>query len=304
MSERLSIAITGAGGFVGSHLAEGLALLVHRVVATDRHFDDHTRARLQACHIVEGPLTAGLAREVVSGCDVLVHGAAWTTSPGDLGMTGAGHLKHNLAPMLDAFDAAEREGVGQIVFLSSSGVFAPGDGDETTTEATPDTADEPYALAKRIGELVTQAQHGLTLRLGPIYGPHETSRPSRTGLSLICRLIAAARAGQRLVLETPERRRDWTYAPDLARALAQLVCSRQKIQGVLHFGSGQIVSDLALAHMIAGPGSVAAIDVQATSEPAKAPMASIRPELLGFDWTSLEAGLAALGTQSFAAGVP
>ncbi|GGA55208.1 NAD-dependent epimerase/dehydratase family protein [Pelagibacterium lentulum] len=302
MSERPSIAITGAGGFVGSHLAEGLARLGHRVVATDRHFSTATRARLQTCRIVEGPLTTSLAREVVSGCDVLVHGAALTTAPQDLGLSDTAHLKHNLDMLLDAIDAAERASVGQIVFLSSSGVFAPGDGDQTTTETTPDTAGEPYALAKRIGEIVTQAHHGLSLRLGPIYGPNETVRRSRTSLSLVCRLIAAAQARQSLVLETPARRRDWTYAPDLARALAQLVCSPHTVRGVLHCGSGQIVSDLELAHMIAGPGAATAIGVPTTPEPTKAPMVSIRHELAGFAWTSLEAGLAALGTQSFAEG--
>lgn len=292
MSKGPSIAITGAGGFVGSHLAEGLARLGHAIVATDRQFAPTTRTRLEGCDVIEGELNAALARRAFAGCDVLVHGAALTTSPKELGITGAEHIKHNVDLLLDALDAAEQAGIAMIVFLSSSGVFAPCDGGDATTEDTLPTAEEPYALAKRIGETIVAARDGLSLRLGPIYGPHETVRPSRTGLSLVCRLIDAASAPRPLVVETPDRRRDWTYAPDLARALARLLT--QKARGVLHCGSGEIVSDFDLARMIAGPRAAGSIVLEKTSERSKAPMTSVRPELAGFDWTPLAAGLASL----------
>ncbi|NEX46627.1 SDR family oxidoreductase [Rhodobacter sp. ETT8] len=298
------VLITGAGGFVGSALSTGFAALGWQVTAMDIGFDSHTADRLCGCELISVDLGSTAAPDLPR-FDLVIHAAALTTDAEALGITPAEHLARNIQPLLAVTQMAALCPPGAFVFLSSSGVF---DG----TEGCPDLTDRclpaglaPYAAAKRTGELLAVsalagscAVH--VLRLGYIYGPDEVSRPSRARVSVVAAMIAAARAGQPLPLRSDDPRRDWTFAPDLAPAIAALVAA-PAARGPLHFGSTHILHDSALAALIARHfGTLRLSRVASTG--AKPPMvASSIPALCGFRWTPLEEGIAALCRQEVAA---
>ena len=82
------VLITGAGGFVGSHLAIGFAALGYQVTALDRGFDPATRSRLSGIGLTEADLGApdALIPDLGDGCTI-IHAAALTTNPAAMGMT-------------------------------------------------------------------------------------------------------------------------------------------------------------------------------------------------------------------------
>jgi nucleoside-diphosphate-sugar epimerase len=294
--------VTGAGGFVGSAIASGLARQGHEVIALDRAFDTTARAALGGLMRVTADISATLPD--IPTCGTIIHAAALTTEATAAGISDAAHVAANMAPLLAMIDLASRHPPQAFVFLSSSGVFAAGDGSPDLTDADLPRAGGPYAAAKRAGELLVPAALGSVcqthvVRLGYLYGPSEIARPSRQRVSQVQAWLDDAAAGRPVCVAANDPRRDWTYAPDLARAIARLIAGPGRT-APLHLCSPEAVPDLALAGMISllHPGT--RIE-RGPPVDAKAPMRPSRhPALDGFDWTALPDGLASLAGRAAA----
>ena len=291
------VLITGAGGFVGSHLAMGFAALGVQVTALDRGFDATTRARLSGIRLVEADLAAPDADipDPGRGCTIL-HAAALTTGPAALGMSEAEHITANMVPLLAMLRHAGRVRAGSFVFLSSSGVFSAADGSPDLCDTDTPTALGPYSAAKRAGEVLVPSAlaEGIRpycLRLGYLYGPHEVSRPTRQRVSLMQDWAGRAERGEVIEIAHPAPRRDWTFVPDLAPAIARL------LQGPgeptpRHLCAPGPASDAEVLTLLRGHYPRLAVR-QVPAAPIKPPM---RPSALsaldGFGWTDLASGLA------------
>ncbi len=288
------VLITGAGGFVGSHLAEGFRRSGAEVTALDLRFDASAASRLMTCRLVE----AAVDRPVLAGLDerydLVVHAAAITASPAASGETDAAQIQRNLDPLLAALDFAERTRPSAFVFVSSSGVFSSSDASDLLLETTPATGSSAYAVAKRVGEQLVAAAgrhlRTLSVRLGYIYGPHEQARTTRPDVSLVRRWLDLVETGRPVSVATPDLRRDWTFAGDLAGALDRAL-ALSPAQPLVHLGSGQIVRDQELAEQLVAVAGRGRIERPATPHPhaGKAPMGSIHA--LGAKWTPLVEGL-------------
>ncbi len=265
MTAAREILITGAGGFVGSALVEGFLALGWRVTAVDRVFDAATRARLAGSHLVTTDLARGDPSDLPAAA-VVVHAAAVTVEAAALGWTPAAQIAANTRPLLAMLEHAARTRPDAFVFLSSSGVFAAGDGaagvegGDGLRDTDVPTGRSPYAVAKRAGELLTgTAFEGVAahvVRLGYLYGPHEAARPSRVRTSAVATWFAAARRGEPLVVAADDPARDWTFTPDLAPVVAQLVAGRPA-SGPVHLCSPFVATDSVMTGHIAAlmPGS-------------------------------------------------
>lgn len=287
---QVSVLITGGGGFVGSHLAQGFQALGYAVTSMDLSFDAETRTRLAGVRLIEAALAPETLKEALAGgCTMVIHAAALTSPPEMTGLTLFGHVSHNVDLLLDCLDQASAHGVSCFVFLSSSGVFSFDEAEELDEGVTP-SGTSAYSVAKRAGEAICSAFAGsLVLRLGPLYGPDERSRPSRVQVSPIRRWLDCVEEGRPITVESPLSRRDWTFLPDLARAIDLL--RRQGSSGLLHLTSGEIVADLDLAQRIAALRPGTTVIPAERPEPRRVPMRSRRADLNGFAWTPLARGL-------------
>jgi UDP-glucose 4-epimerase len=295
--------LTGAGGFVGGQIAAGLLAAGWRVAAVDMSFDPEARARLHGADLVEADLAGGFPD--LPRADLVIHAAALTTDAETLGITAAAHVGANTVPLLAALVHAAETRAGAFVFLSSTGVFAATDGSPDLSDTCTPTATHPYAAAKRAGELlVPAALAGVcpahVVRLGYLYGPGESARPTRANVSLVRRWCDAAERGEALTIPADDPRRDWTWAPDLAPALLRLAASAPADRP-LHLTSGHILSDGQLARLIARntPRTIVRMGPAIGGKPPALPSAI--PALDGFRWTAPEDGLAALMAERTAA---
>ncbi len=294
------ILLTGAGGFVGSHLAVGLKALGHEVCALDARFDDNARMRLAGCILVEADLAADAADlGALPRADVIVHAAALTTAPEALGISRAAHVAANMRPLLTMLGHAAQIEPEAFVFLSSSGVFAAGDGSPDLTDRDAATAEGPYSAAKRAGEALVSGALGETgcrtfcVRLGYIYGPDEGPRETRRRVSMVRQWLDAAGDGRPVERDASDPRRDWTFAPDLAPALARILSGPGR-KGPIHLCSPEAPRDSEVAACIARHYPDLKVR-EVSGAPVKARMVpSALPELEGFAWTPLAAGLAQL----------
>ena len=295
---RRTVLITGAGGFVGSHMAQGFAAMGDTVIALDASFDDATRARLADVKLVQASLNADVMADD-DAFDLVIHGAAITTPPEDCSMHPQQHIDANVALLEDALTLAIEHRAADFVFISSSGDFSLEDGQDVQFESTEPTAAIPYAAAKRAGEMLTDAANSaamrtISIRLGPIYGPYEASRGTRKIVSQVRRWLDRVESDQPILVQMPQERRDWTFAPDLPRALGALLASQPKLSGVVHLTSANIVTNLELANLIAGLEQGAQVCVTPSGEAARLPIASDRVDLAAlYAWTSLASGLSA-----------
>ena len=138
----------------------------------------------------------------------------------------------------------------------------------------------------------------IAVRLGPVYGPHEQSRETRRQVSVVRQWLLAAHDGAPIVVASPASERDWTFAPDLARAIDALLRQTPPVAGVVHLAAPGSIRDADLARLIAGRDDVAVVPDHL---PPRRPMRSTRLDLAALiDWTPLPTGLQRTAELDFA----
>jgi UDP-glucuronate 4-epimerase len=229
------VLVTGAAGFIGSHLAERLVARGDEVVGVDnfdpfydRAIKERNLAALRAgprfrFHEMDladakAPLPSLLTPETV-----IVHLAAKAGVRPSL-RDPAGYVRANLTATQLLVDAARLAGVTRFVFGSSSSVY----GDDTPAPFREDAAAvhpiSPYAATKRAGELILEAlapHYGLrvaALRFFTVYGPRQ--RPDLAIHSFTRRLAA----GEPITMfGTGTEGRDYTYIDDIVSGVVAAV---------------------------------------------------------------------------------
>ncbi len=127
MDETMRIALTGATGFIGRYIAAHLAAEDHRLLCWYRRDSDRSGFEMLAESLqwVEGDLSDQVScRELVHGCDAVVHAALY--HPGG-GFRGGGDpiefIETNVVGTVRLIEAARKSGVGRFVFLSTCAVY-------------------------------------------------------------------------------------------------------------------------------------------------------------------------------------
>lgn len=171
------VLVTGATGFIGSHLCERLLELDVTVRALVRDPARATWLASQGVELVHGELgdAAGL-RRASEGCRAVIHTAAWTGTP-DVPALGE---TINVAGTEAVLAAAAAAGVDRIIFFSSVAVYGVNDApviDETAAtplvgQAYPDSKIRAEAVVRRFA---SQGLDTVILRPASTYGPRGTA---------------------------------------------------------------------------------------------------------------------------------
>jgi UDP-N-acetylglucosamine 4-epimerase len=171
--------VTGAAGFIGSHLAENLLKLDQNVVGLDNF---STGRRENVGHLefrlIEGDIRSPEAcREACRGVDVVLHEAALGSVPRSIERPVPTH-ESNVNGFLNMLLAARDAGVSRFVYASSSAVY----GDDDTMPKVEEKIGRPmspYGLSKQVNEQyagVFAACYGfgsIGLRYFNVFGPRQ-----------------------------------------------------------------------------------------------------------------------------------
>ena len=191
--------VTGAAGFIGSHLAERLLALGQTVVGLD-NFATGKRENLPAgIRFIEGDIRSSDACErACQGVDVVLHQAALGSVPRSVDDPIAS-TQANVAGFLNMLVAARDAGVERFVYASSSAVY----GDHPAlpkVEAVTGRAMSPYGLTKQVNELYADVfslcygYPAIGLRYFNVFGPRQD--PNGAYASVIPAWIGALLRGQ------------------------------------------------------------------------------------------------------------
>ena len=273
-------AVTGAEGFIGSHLVEALAASGARVRAMVLYnsfnswgwletLGEETRGSVE---IVPGDVRdPASVRAFVDGVDVVYHLAALIAIPYSYRAPHS-YVATNVGGTLNVLDAARTVEVGRIVHTSTSEVYGtalrvPID------EEHPLQAQSPYAASKIAADKLAESYHlsfGLpvvTLRPFNTFGPRQSAR------AVIPTIIGQIAAGERQVrLGAVRPSRDFTFVTDTAAAfIAAGEAPADRVVGrVLNSGTGVETTIAELATTI---GRLMDVEVEIVEEPER-----LRPE--------------------------
>jgi nucleoside-diphosphate-sugar epimerase len=291
----MNYAVTGAAGFIGSHLAHALAAAGHEVVGIDCFTDYYDLALKEenARGLDVRRIDLAEAELDFAGLDGVFHlaGQPGVRSFGDVFPL---YLRRNVLASQRVFEAAAREGV-RVVFSSSSSVYGAAER-YPTPESTEPQPLSPYGITKLACEHLATAyarEFGLecvTLRYFNAFGPRQ--RPDMA----FTRIVLALAAGTRFDLYGDgEQSRGWTYVSDIVDAT---MLAMEHGSGVYNVGGAIEASmneTIALLEQISGRtldvarGPVVPGDQRRTN----ADTARIRDELGWEPQVSLEDGLRA-----------
>lgn len=258
------VLITGAGGFVGRNIAA--VLVSHRcnVIALDKVFDADYESFF--ANLPEAAKRLTIIEKSVEKmpdleADYLIHAAAVTASPEDLGILPEQYLHLNLSAFWPALDWAAQQGVQRAVFISSSAVFPklhyPWKKVPLLLEKRPPQPDSAYGIAKLMMEravtgLAEVCQRPFTVvRIGSIYGIGERARSSRPRVSLVAQMITEALQKGTVTYPSNTLPQDWTFATDIGREMAALLASEELLKPLYHFTSARGNAQQRLAEVIA-----------------------------------------------------
>jgi NAD dependent epimerase/dehydratase len=252
-----SVLVTGASGFIGSHVVEALLrrggrvrALVHYNGAGRRGFLEEVRESVRGrLEVVAGDIRDShqMAR-MVQGCDAVLHLAALIAIPYSYNAS-ASYVETNVQGTLNVLEACRRHGVRRLVVTSTSEVYGTAQ-QIPMTETHPLQAQSPYAATKIAADQLALAYHrahGLpivVLRPFNTYGPRQSAR------AVLPTILSQVLSGQKTItLGNVAPRRDLTFVTDTARAFVAALDQKGIDGEVIHFGQGSAVSVGELAEL-------------------------------------------------------
>jgi len=231
--------VTGAAGFIGSHLARRLLADGHEVLGVDcftPYYDLALKeANAEGLDLERLDLAADAIAPLLAGCDGIFHLAG---QPGvrSFGEAFADYARRNVVASQRLFEAAAAAGV-RVVFSSSSSIYGDAERYPTPEDAVPEPI-SPYGITKLACEHLARAYatgFGLdvvVLRYFTVYGPRQ--RPDMA----FARLVAALAQGTQFELYGDgSQTRGFTYVDDVVAATAAAM-EHASAGAVLNVGGG------------------------------------------------------------------
>lgn len=254
----LRVFVTGAGGFIGSHLVEALVRQGARVKALVRYTSRGSWGHLEqlapevrdSLEVVLGDVRdAQFMRHHAQGSDVIFHLAALIGIPYSYEASES-YVDTNIRGTLNLLQAAREAAVSRVVITSTSEVYGtacytPMD------EKHPLQAQSPYSASKIAADKLGESYHlsfGLpvvTVRPFNTYGPRQSARAVIP--TIVSQMLSG---GDTLHLGSLDPVRDLTYVADTVRGFLRAGVVEQAVGQVINLGTGQGSSIGDLAHAI------------------------------------------------------
>jgi UDP-glucose 4-epimerase len=239
-----TVLVTGATGFLGTHVVRQLLASGTEVVALSLHGGEVEGVRVEAVDLSDRERALRALADV--RCDAVVHLAAALPTGGDvLAMQASFDRTVAADSTIAAFCRAHEYG---LVYASGSSVYGPMVGDVPVAEERLPAPETLYAAAKYVGDVLClqlgqeAGVAAASLRISAPYGPG-ARRPSVVEV-----FLRAALASADLTLKgSGSRTQDFTFVSDVASAVRHAL--DVGAAGVFNVGTGEPVSMRRLAEL-------------------------------------------------------
>lgn len=253
------ILVTGADGFIGSHLTEALIRRGYKVRAFVLYnsfnswgwLDHATEEVRKSVEIFSGDIRDPHGvRTAMTGCDAVLHLAALIAIPYSYHSPDT-YVDTNVKGTLNVIQAARELGVSKVVHTSTSEVygtarFVP------ITEEHPLQGQSPYSASKIGADQLAMSFYSSFETPVSIIRPFNTYGPRQSARAVIPTIITQILAGQReLQLGALHPTRDFNFVNDTVEGFISILESNNSIGEVINIGSNYEISILETVKTIA-----------------------------------------------------
>jgi NAD dependent epimerase/dehydratase len=250
--------VTGAGGFIGSHLVEALLERGAAVRALLRYNSNGCIGNLlflpadalAAVQLMHGDLTdAEFVLRLVAGCDAIFHLGALVAIPYSYSAPRS-YVSTNIEGTLNILEAARACETPRLIHASSSEVYGsaryvPMD------EAHPLRAQSPYAATKIAADKLVESYVDSVGLKAVILRPFNTFGPRQSARAVIPTVIGQALGGGPVIqLGATAPIRDLTYVTDTVAGFIAMARANDVVSGCYNLGTGTGIAIGDLAELI------------------------------------------------------
>ncbi len=253
------VLVTGADGFIGSHLVEALLVAGYRVRALCIYnsygswgwldcLSDAIKAELE---VVLGDIRDPLCvREAMHGCDLVFHLAALIAIPYSY-VAPASYVDTNIHGTLNVMQAARDLGVSRVVHTSTSETYGSAQF-VPITEDHPQVGQSPYAASKIGADQIALSYWRSFETPVSVLRPFNTYGPRQSARAVIPTIITQISAGKRKIrLGSLSPTRDFNFVVDTCSAFIALAQCDDALGQVLNAASNFEISIGDTASLIA-----------------------------------------------------
>ena len=278
----MRILVTGAAGFIGSHLAETLLKRGDEVVGLDNlndyydpgrkraniaPFRDHARFNFYEADVRDTNRVHRIVADHLP--DVIAHLAAMASVRYSIGRAAL-YADVNLGGTVNLLEAARGAALNRFVFASTSSVYGQTDQIPFVESAPCNCPLAPYPATKKACEVMGYTYHNLhklnftALRFFNVYGPR--GRPDMMPFMVMHRIVN----GQEIQLfDAGQMKRDWTYIDDIVAGVVAAI-DRPMGYEIVNLGRGEpvlMVDFVKIVEKLVGKRAILSTPLAPPSEP-------------------------------------
>jgi len=243
------VLVTGASGFIGSHLTEELAKMGCRVRAFIKYkssgdlgnLEELSPGLLEKIEIIRGDLkNPDSVKRAVKNIDVVFHLGALISIPYSY-VDPREFVETNVTGTLNILKACQEENVKKIIITSTSEVY--GTGKYTPIdEKHPLQAQSPYSASKMSADKLAESFYNTYNLPVTIIRPFNSYGPRQSRRAVIPTIIYQALTSKELSLGSLEPKRDFTYVKDTVQGFIKVAESDNSIGEIFNISSGKTIS--------------------------------------------------------------
>ncbi len=240
------VLVTGADGFIGSHLVDAL-LMAGAEVRALVHYNPFARwgwlqGRGGDVEIVAGDVRDGeRVASAVRGVDVVFHLAALIGIPYSY-QAPESYLQTNVVGTYNVLNASRQAGVARMIQTSTSEVYGTARR-VPIDEAHPLQPQSPYSASKIGGDMLALSFHhsfGLPVA---VVRPFNTYGPRQSARAIIPTVLGQLYSGSREIrVGATSPTRDFNYVEDTVRGFMAVATCDRAVGEVVNVGSGTEIS--------------------------------------------------------------
>jgi dTDP-glucose 4,6-dehydratase len=240
------VLVTGADGFIGSHLTEMLVLngydtrafVMYNSMNSWGWLDNLSADMAGKIEVIAGDIRDPHGMDnAMKGVDIVLHLAALIAIPFSYHSPDA-YVQTNVTGTLNVLQAAKKHQVSRVVCTSTSEVYGTAQY-VPINEDHPIKSQSPYAATKVGADQIALSFHRSFEMPITVLRPFNTYGPRQSARAVIPTIICQIAAGERkLKLGTLRPTRDFTFVSDTARGFIQAMQCDEAIGKVTNIGSG------------------------------------------------------------------
>ena len=250
INNQSTVLVTGADGFIGSHLTESLVRQGFKVRAFVMYNSFNSWGWLDKCdedvkgnfEVISGDIRDPHGvKAAMSGCDAVLHLAALIAIPFSYNSPDT-YMETNIKGTLNVLQAAKELGIKRLIHTSTSEVYG-------TAQFVPITEEHrllgqsPYSASKIGAEQMAYSFYSSFDTPVVIVRPFNTYGPRQSSRAIIPTVITQIASGSHEInLGSVEPTRDFNFVKDIAQGFSAALSSPNGLGEVVNFGSNSEIS--------------------------------------------------------------